>query len=147
MSGIRLVAIALVLSSCSATRPEQINLVLETRPDRPRSIDEIVVGVAREANMRVTKQTLHFGKAPATPAFLIHDGSISISIQKALENCPGPEVSFDPCFSASDYRVSIYRTPSLWSHGSLKRVAQMFVKEAQKLGGHAYLDPGAVNDV
>lgn len=139
-------ALALVLSSCSASRPEQINLVVETKPDRPGAIDELVTAVARAADMRVNKQELRFGEAAKASAFLLHNHGVSVSIRKALEDCPEPRASFDPCFSASDYNVSIYRSSLLPSRRPLKLLAEIFVRETKKLGGRAYLNPQAVND-
>jgi hypothetical protein len=146
MSSKWLATLTLVLCSCSGARPEQINLLLETRPDRPASIDAIAAEVAREADMRVTKKTLQFGESASAAAFLIHDYSVSMMIQQALDDCPGPKVSFDPCFSASRYNVSIYRTSLLPAGRPLRLLAQIVQREAQKHDARAYPDPAAVND-
>ena len=146
MSSKWLAILTLVLCSCSGTRPEQINLIVETRPDQPTSIDSIATAVARDADMRVTKQMLQFGEAATAPAFLIHDYSVSMVIQKSLDNCPGPKVSFDPCFSASRYNVSIYRSSLLPMRRPLRALAQIVQRQAQKHDGRAYPNPEAVND-
>lgn len=143
MSSKWLPSLALFLSSC-ASRPEQVNFVIRTAPGASGSIVEIVRDVARRAGMAVNEQRLP-SKNGTAPIFLVDNFSVSVVIQASLVDCEPGKVRYDPCFSSTDYTVSIFRSTFLPAHPRLTVLAQMFSAAAKQRGAQVQLEPDGIN--
>lgn len=132
-----LILIGIAVSSCSPSKPEQLNLILRVDANRPTSLRDIVSAMANRTGLQVTSQDFDYGgKNGLLKAFLMSGSRISVMIRgTSEEECHSQEGRRDPTFSRSVYGVSIYRTSLFKPKIDLQQAAVVLREEAQRRGG------------
>lgn len=127
----------IAVSSCSPSKPEQLNLILRIDAAKPASLGEIVSAMANRTGMKVNSQDFDFGgKNAVQKATLIFDSRVSVMVSSAFdEDCHPPEGYREVAFSRSVYGVSIYRTSIFKPKMALQEVANVLGEEAKRRGG------------
>jgi len=127
----------IAVSSCSPSKPEQLNLILRIDAANPASLGEIVSAMANRADMKVESQDFDYGgKNGILKAFLASGSRVSVMIRGTSdEECHPREGRRDPSFSRPVYGVSIYRTSIFKPKITLQEVATVLGEEAKRRGG------------
>jgi hypothetical protein len=132
-----LALMGVAVSSCSPSKPEQLNLTLRIDAANPASLDDIVSAMANRTGMKVNSQDFDYGgKNGVQKATLIFDSRVSVMVSSTFdENCNPPEGYREVAFSRSVYGVSIYRTSIFKPKLALQEVANLLGEEAKRRGG------------
>lgn len=127
------------ISSCSPT-PQQINFVVKLPEENSGDLVEILESVADRNHLRFKTTAFEYGDSRSVlTGYMLYNITETVMVQNRLVECD-TESKFTPCFSKSDYTVSIYRSSFIQPTVPLACVGIDIASEVRKRRGAAVGD-------